>query len=75
MTNKIETLHGWQFEGTIADNEIYWNDDREMMLVTTPTKTTLSKENSLSLEFTGPAHFFNAVKKSDELYSAYADLH
>lgn len=71
---KTETLHGWQHLGVINDEEIYYNETMDMMITTTPLKTTLVRENTLHLSFGGPAHFFDAIRKSDEIAATYTDL-
>ncbi|MBN50014.1 MAG: hypothetical protein CMN85_10770 [Spongiibacteraceae bacterium] len=67
----IEFMHGWRKGPTIRGEESYMNDDREMMILTTATKSTLAKENEVFVEFTGPTHFYDAVRKCDEIWAEH----
>lgn len=66
-----ELLTGWRKLPDYRGEELYSNDEREMMIFTTTNQSTLVKENEVHLEFTGDNHFSDAIKKCDEIWAEH----
>ena len=72
----IKLLIGWHKAAPFRGDDIWCNDSREVMIFTNNENSTLVKTNEIWLEFTSENHFFDAIRKSDEIFSTqYAKAH
>lgn len=66
-----ELLIGWRKGRTRRGDDAYYNDEREMLILSSTNHTTLARENEVFIEFSGPDHFVNALRRSDEILAEY----